>query len=82
MKPEVRCTSVASVVYLFIDVEKKTLPISHFHDRVEQQLTWLLTFTASEQNLAFTRGGPTLTTDQIQSLLLRAHGCNKAQVHP
>ena len=53
MKPEVRCTSVASVVYLFIDIEKKTLPISHFHDRVEQQPTWLLTFTASEQNLAY-----------------------------
>ena len=36
MKPEVRCTTVASVVSLFVGVEKKTWPISHFCDRVNQ----------------------------------------------
>ena len=36
MKPEVRCTTVASVVSLFVGVEKKTWPISHFRDRVNQ----------------------------------------------
>ena len=35
MKPEVLCTSVASIVSLFIGVEKKTWPISHFCDRVD-----------------------------------------------
>ena len=35
MKPEVRCTSAASVVSLFLGVEKKTWPISHFSDRVD-----------------------------------------------
>ena len=35
IKLEVRCTSVASLVSLFIGVEKKTWPVSHFRDRVD-----------------------------------------------
>ena len=62
---KVHCTSVASVVSLFIGVEKKTWPISHFHDRVDRQPTWLLMLTmlrslrASEQNLAYCYHLPT-----------------------
>ena len=37
MKPEVHCTSVASVVFVFIGVGKKTWPISHLRDRVDRQ---------------------------------------------
>ena len=32
MKPEVHCTSVASVVSVFIGIGKKTWPISHLCD--------------------------------------------------
>ena len=74
MKPEVHCTSVASVVSLFIGVGKKTWLISHFRDRVDRQPSWLLTITtlrpsrASERKTShITRGDPTLTTDRIQS---------------
>ena len=35
MKLEVRCTSVASVVSLFIGVVKKTWPVSHFRNQVD-----------------------------------------------
>ena len=45
MMPEVHCTSVTSVVSLFIGGGKKTWPISHFCDRVDRQPSWLLTFT-------------------------------------
>ena len=46
IKLEVCCTSVASLVSLFIGVEKKTWPVSHFCDRVDRQLTWLLMLSA------------------------------------
>ena len=36
LKPQVRCTAVASVVSVFIGVEKETWPISHFCDRVDR----------------------------------------------
>ena len=64
MKPEVHCTSIASVVSLFIGVGKKNWPISHFRDRVDRQPSWLLTLTtlrpsrASEQNLTYYQGMP------------------------
>ena len=45
MKPEVRYTSVASVVSLFVGVEKKMWPISHICDRVDRRRTWLPTLT-------------------------------------
>ena len=45
IKLEVRCTSVASLVSLFIGFEKKTSPVSHFRDRVDRQPTQLLTFS-------------------------------------
>ena len=88
MKPEVRCTSVASVVSLFVDVKKKMWPISYFCNWVNWQPTWLLMLLHStpgrlqNETSHITRGGHTLTTDWIQSLLLRAHSCNKAQVYP
>ena len=72
-------TFVVSLVSLFIGVKKKTWPVSHFCDRVDRQPTWIPTFTTlcplrvSSQT---TRGCPTLTSDSIQSLLLRAHSCN------
>ena len=72
MKPEVRCTSVASVVSLFIGVEKKTWPISHFRNRVDRQPTGFsrLLHSAPQRLLNetshITKGGPTLTT---------VHGC-------
>ena len=47
IKLEVRCTSVASLVSLFIGIEKKTWPVSHFRDRVDRQPTRLLTLSAS-----------------------------------
>ena len=37
MKLEVRCTSVASLVSLFIGIEKKTWPVNHFRDRIDRQ---------------------------------------------
>ena len=40
MKPEVRCTSVASIVSLFVDVGKKTWPISHF--AIESMTTYMV----------------------------------------
>ena len=51
---------------------KKTWPISHFHDQVNRQPTWLLTrvLHSTPQGLLngtsqITRGDPTLTTDWI-----------------
>ena len=48
IKLEVRCTSVASFVSLFIGIEKKMWPVtvSHFRDRVDRQPTQLLTLSA------------------------------------
>lgn len=88
MKPEVRCTSVASIVSLFIDIEKKMWPISHFRDWADWWSIRLLTLTTLHplkllnETSHVTRGGPTLTTDRTQSLLVGIHSCNKAQAHP
>ena len=71
MKPVACCTSVASIVSLFLGVEKKTWPISHFCDRVNGQPTWLLTLTMLRpsrllnETSPITRVGPTVTTDRI-----------------
>ena len=59
MKPEVHCTSVASVVSIFVGSEKKTWPISHFHD--SSRSTTVMAFHAyyapplegSERNLTY-----------------------------
>ena len=55
MKHEVRCTSVASVVSLFVGVEKKTWPVSHFCDRLDRRLTWFLTLATHGPSKAFER---------------------------
>ena len=88
MKPEIRCTSVSSLVSLLIGVEKKTWPIVTFAIESIDDLHGLSRLLRSaleglpNKTLHITRRGPTLTTDQIQSLLLKAYGCNKAQVQP
>ena len=55
MKREVHCTSLASVVSLFIEVENKTWPISHFRNWVDWQLRWLLTLTMIRPSRTFER---------------------------
>ena len=72
MKPEIHWTSLASVVSLFIGVENKTWPISHFCDWVDRQWTWLLTPPLKDFWIKphITRRGSTQTTDRIESLLL------------
>ena len=51
--------SVIALLSLFVGVEKKTWPISHFFDQIDRRPTWLLMLTtlrplkASERNLTY-----------------------------
>ena len=78
VKPELHCTSLARVVPLFIGVGNNHW-VTFAIELIDNYMSSNAYLTASEL-MCFrpkpnTWGGPNLTTDWIQSLLLIAYGC-------